>query len=739
MPALFAQLGPLVTGSLWMGLWAAAAALPILIHLLNRRQYREEPWAAMEYLLRAMKKNARRIRIEQMLLLLIRAMILVLAALAWMDLMLSGGIVGPTGEGGGNTHTVLLIDGSYSMAARDGDTTRFERAQQLAAEVVDAAGRGDAFTLVLMGEPPQVIIPQPAFDPQDIRQELSALRLPHAGANLSSSLASAEKLLQEVREKHKRIDAQRVCIFTDLGATTWANITTDEIDTRIRRIGEAARTTLFDVAERTDRQGRVDNTAVTGLRLRDAYVVLGRDVVFQAQIRNFGPVDRANLSVQFVVDDRTVGRQTIDLAAGSEASLAFTHRFETPGEHVVRVQLPDDALAIDNRRRLSVPVRPALNVLCVSGKPGAADHVALALSPSKTGESTIQTEVATESALLERELASYDCVILCNVGRFGQDEATVLHEYAHNGGGVVVFLGDQVAAESYNRWLAGEDDEGSALLPAKLGEIAATGEYRFDPRGYEHPIVDAFRGHQRTGLLTTPIWKYYKLNVGEDSPAKVALWLDSGDPAIVEQPIGRGRAILVATSASDDSLDRTTSPPTPWTVFSTWPSFPPLVHEMLAAGVSGRFQNRNVLVGQPLDSSVNSTAVGIPLTVYPPQVGDPPPPPERVRLELDGDVSVWSFASTEQSGIYRAEFGEPISKTELYAVNVDARESDLSRISVEDLPAQWQQELEQAAGGASTAALAGPRRYLYHWFLGGVLVLLLAETFVAWHVGNRSI
>ena len=99
MTTLLAQLGPLTYASLWMGLWAAAAALPILIHLLNRRQYREEPWAAMEYLLRAMKKNSRRIRIEQMLLLLIRAMILVLAALAWMDLMWSSGFTGATGGG----------------------------------------------------------------------------------------------------------------------------------------------------------------------------------------------------------------------------------------------------------------------------------------------------------------------------------------------------------------------------------------------------------------------------------------------------------------------------------------------------------------------------------------------------------------------------------------------------------------------------------------------------------------
>ena len=39
----------------------AATALPILIHLLNRRKYREMRWAAMRFLVAAMRKNQRRV------------------------------------------------------------------------------------------------------------------------------------------------------------------------------------------------------------------------------------------------------------------------------------------------------------------------------------------------------------------------------------------------------------------------------------------------------------------------------------------------------------------------------------------------------------------------------------------------------------------------------------------------------------------------------------------------------
>src|SRR6476661_9242277 len=58
------------------------AAIPIVIHILNRRRYKTVNWAAMEFLLRALKKNRRRLKFEQWLLLATRCLLLLLAAMA---------------------------------------------------------------------------------------------------------------------------------------------------------------------------------------------------------------------------------------------------------------------------------------------------------------------------------------------------------------------------------------------------------------------------------------------------------------------------------------------------------------------------------------------------------------------------------------------------------------------------------------------------------------------------------
>src|SRR4051812_44551985 len=61
---------------------AALIGIPIIIHILNRRRFRTVTWAAMDFLLRAMRKNRKRLRFEQWLLLATRCALIFLLAFA---------------------------------------------------------------------------------------------------------------------------------------------------------------------------------------------------------------------------------------------------------------------------------------------------------------------------------------------------------------------------------------------------------------------------------------------------------------------------------------------------------------------------------------------------------------------------------------------------------------------------------------------------------------------------------
>lgn len=706
-------------GSGWMLLWGLAAALPILIHLWSRRRYQQVPWAAMEFVLAAMRRNARRIQLEQWLLLVLRTLIVILFALALADPAFSL-ISSWTGRSsGGQSHILLVIDGSYSMDYRVGEKSLFESAKEMASQMVSQGRQGDGYTLLMMGEPPRTIIGEPAYGPQDVQEELAALTLPQAGANLSASLAAVETILRQAQENEPRLLQRQVIFFTDLGKTTWGDAASADCRERLGRIADLARLSLVDL-------GRPDeeNLAVTRLEADQPISTLASETTFRAEIQSFSSQDQPRQSVEFFVDGVRVAEQSVDLPAGGRAGATISYKFETAGEHLVECRLAGDALPIDNHRWLSVPVRESIRVLCIRGKPGESRYVALALEPRKDNKPRIRVEQAPESTLLEANLKPYDCIFLCNVGRFSRDEAQVLRTYLHSGGGLVFFLGDQVQSENYNQELASEDPA-KRVLPARLGEASKEAVYQLDPLSYQHPIVAPFEGFKNAGLTTTPIWKYIELKPFPE--AKTALAFLGGDVAIVEEKLQKGRSIVFATAASPESRDASSR--NPWTAISSWPSFMPLVQEMLQFAVSRRNEGRNLQVGDELVGSFPAPQPQTPLSILLPDGRS-----ERLSLVAKGDESLWSYSGGTISGGYEARLGTPTKTAQTFALNVNTRESDLERLPADLLPSQFNFDVQ--GDSSSPAILPGSTESYFRELLLGVLVLLACESVLAWRMGR---
>ena len=577
----------------WMLLWGLAAAIPVVIHLWNRRQQQEVSWAAMEFLLAAVRKHARRIRLEQWLLLAVRIVVLLILAVALADPLLSMLPRTPVSTTArGRTHTVIVLDGSYSMASRSGELSNLERAKTLAAQIVRGGSQGDGFTLVTMGDPPRAVIPDVVFDAEDVVDELQTMQLRHTGADLMATLDEVARIVQGTAQRHPRFVGHQVCFLTDLGLSTWADVRSPQVRQRLARLADDATLFLYEMG--TPARG---NLAIKQLSSHDPLATVGNPLKLEVEVENFAE-QAQRCKIELLVDGRSVKQEPLEVAAGGTAVHGFSHRFELPGPHSVEARLDEDPLTIDNHRWLGVHVSEVVRVLCVEGKQGAAEFVALALAPQQDGRGQVRPEVVGENALLERDLFEYDCLFLCNIGRFGRQEAEVLYNYVNHGGGLVTILGDRVQAESYNETLGGEIT-GHRVLPARLGGMLGERPYHFDPLEYQHPIAAPFRGHERSGLLTTPVWRFLEMSPTGDEP-QIALAFDNGSAALVTESIGRGRSILFATAASTTSVDGAETPPVPWTAIATSPSFPPLMHEMLRYATGGRLPSRNVLVGQPL-------------------------------------------------------------------------------------------------------------------------------------------
>lgn len=716
--------------------WLAAAAIPVLIHLWSRRKYREVRWAAMDFLAAAVKRQSRRLRLEQWLLLAVRMSVIALVVLAVAEPYFRRAGLAMTI--GGNAHRILVIDGSYSMAYQPTDKTRFDRAKELARQIVEQSSQGDAFSLVLMASPPRAVVAAPALDRGEIIREIENLRLPQMPADLPATIEEVRRVVDVAQRENPRLGSHEVYFLTDLHRVTWMPKMSEAAAAAFleqsTELGERASLSVIDLG-----QPNAENLAVVNLRAVEPLLTVQRGAQFEAGLKNFGhqPIERQ--PVELFVDGHRVEQKEVNIGADGAASVNFQYRFDAPGDHAIEVRASGDNLDVDNHRYLAAPVRKAIHALCIEGRPsggrfrGAADYVAVALNPRRgEGRSVIQADVAAEGALADRNLSAYDCLFLCNVAQFTANEARTLAGYLESGGSIVFFLGDRVVADRYNRELGGAGQGRGALpriLPARIDSLVSQPQSRLDPLGYRHPIVQPFRGRGEASLLTTPVFKYFKLKLSEDTSARTVLALANGDPLVVEESIGHGRVVLVATSAESA-----------WSALPVWPSFVPLVQEIATWCAGGRLEQRNLLAGETLEEVVPGAAGDATATVRTPDERD-----RNVRLEESGGRATLSFTDTSQSGLYTVRFGGADGRDETFAVNVDTTESDLDAIDAEELRSEvwpgvsfvhqtsWK---DATAGGAGVPIRSQSRLHL--WLLYGAVGLLLAETLLGWKMGRSG-
>jgi hypothetical protein len=709
----------------------AAAAIPILIHLLNRRKFRELRWAAMQFLLAAIRKNQRRIRIEQWLLLAIRTLLVlaIVAAMAKPFLESFGNVI--TGR---RTHRVLVLDGSLSMGYSTGGVSRFDQAKALAAQIVKDSRQGDAISVVLMGQPPRVIIGDPSPNLTEVQKEIAELSLPHGATDLGATFETIDRVFDV-----SPIPQKEMIFLTDMQKTSWsrpAAASSDALDRALARLeARRPRSVIIDLG----REGS-ENRAITDLCVETPVVTAGSSVAIRAVLRNFGPSRADGVLVRLTLDDRVSSEQSVELPVGEDVPVLFNQQFSTSGDHALEVSMDNDPLPLDDRRTLVVPVRESLAVLLVDGhfksEPFQAetDYLAQALAPSEGSPgqpALIRCEVVAESQLARRDLAACDVVAICNLAQFTPAEVAALEAFLEQGGGLVIFGGDQVMAENYNRLLYAE---GKGLLPASIGPSvgdAAKKEaaFAFNPLGYRHPLLAEFRGESDSvtaGLTRALSWQYHRLALPASSTAQVALAFDTGDPAVVEAPRRRGKVILVATSADAG-----------WTTWPMHASYPPIMQRMVLEAASGRLAERNIRVGQPFDQS-------FPVSDAPGLVSVITPRGQTVetRLKSSGGAGQLHFEQTELSGTYQVRIGPPLGLESAFAAHPDPAESDLSRLDPTALAQQFPGwnfiHLTNWRELTKSAASVGRRGELHRPLLWGAVFLLLLESFVAWKFGHHD-
>ncbi|MCC5843500.1 MAG: BatA domain-containing protein [Verrucomicrobia bacterium] len=701
----------------WFLLALPLAAIPVLLHLFNKPRYRREPWGAMMFLEEAVKTRSRSIQIQEWILLILRTLALLLLVLA----MTRPAFKGRHGsESGQPTTHVLILDASLSMMRSGPDGTLFDDVKRHALRLVDEMPAQDNMLLIRAGARPEALFSRPVFDKAFLRGRIEQLAPGPESSDLSAALEQAVWLLGFSPQPRHRIyvldDAQRVAWRPD-AAAEWARVS--------RRLTERPSVPALYSLPGLAQEGGT-HLSVTAFEALTPLPDIFQPVDFEVSVRNDSPraLDRR---VLFSVNGQRRDERPVRLEPGANA-LRFTHSFREAGSHFVEVDAGGDDLPIDNRTTLALDVIDQVPVLIIEGRSSPrrlesdGGLLALALEAGRTLDGNALFKVdripQLDADRLElSDLLQYKTVVLANVPALSSRFAALMERYLESGGGILLGLGPDVSAASYNRW----NLESAGWIPAEIGEWKS---YPDQPRPPTFPagrageVLSVF-DLSRTRVLDEVQVRGHRQVTPQGDGIVAGRFGD--DIFLWYANVGGGRAAVWTIPFRPDSSN-----------FPSVPDFVPLVQNLVTRLAGGAVPPVNLRQGETLTARVDLEK--LPAEAVEATVVDPEGRENRVPLSGARGTGVLEWSDTRAPGVYEVRIpGHPVRYV---SVSLPVAESDLRPLSAED-----RKQLHESVGLHFTSSWADLQREiaretglrdLWRALLLACLLFLALEGFLAW-------
>ena len=639
-------------------LWAlTAAAIPLMLHMFQRRRTVVTPFPTLRFLKAAQKRSSSRVRFENFLLWLLRTLLLLMIGFAFALPVLRS-TTGGSWLSRTRRDVAIVIDASYSMNYELDRGKIFAICKDAAVSIVNGLFAGDRVCVYVAADTPIPVIEKPTTEHATVVQAIQALACQHGSSKLDEAVALALHTLEQQDGRRER----EVYILTDGQALAWQGFR-DAPPEAAARGDDRARITR----EQRDKVSffallagalQPDNACPTDVKVSPALMLAGQTARLNVRVGRTGAAKHVTVAVDIAGQER--GRRSISTDADTEATVDFVLSGLEPGTHVATVTTPQDALPEDDTFQFLIRVRKQLPVL-IAGPQDATRYLKAALAPGAADESVKQAEAAE---IAQIDLRDYQALFLCDA--FPLDGQTVLRveEYAKNGGVVVVFPGYRAEAGAYTEL---------KILPAFPAstvdipvELAARPLKRIPNQ--EGQVV-TFSLPLPPGTVPTVALKRV-MTLGELQEGSAVL-VTAGDdqPFMAGRAVGRGRVFLFTVGANRD-----------WSTFPLTAFFLPVVHQLIRQGAGASVQPPHLTLGAHLpvneavpnyrDDDAISMPSGLPLAIK------------------DNGNRTFFIDTLPEPGIYTRAKAGAAEPEPVLAVNTDRFESRLTPAGSDEL-AEW--------------------------------------------------
>jgi hypothetical protein len=650
------------------------AALPVIIHLLSRRRLPEVSFPTTQFLRALEPREIRRLRLREVLLLVLRTLALLLLVLVFARPSLT--------PRNAVTHAAaavsVVLDDSESMGALDEEARpRIEQAKERAAAIVDAARPGDELHLVTATRPDGPGGGH-ATDRVRAKRVLAQLEASSLPAALPAAFEAARRALER-----SRLRARELYVVSDMQQTNF----TPEARAQLAAAADGGvRVYLVPLAS-----GRTPNHALEDVDPDVRPGPEGRGLELRARLANHADAPSDRIAIRVRRGDALIGGGDASLRAGEArwAAMPLEPRGLARDGNAplsVVVEADADALPADDRWYAVLGAPHDLRVLRISEarEGGAAPRFAsMALDPGRDGSGGISVEEGSPAALLSVSAARADVVLLDDVASLSTDAEARLRAFVRDGGGLVVALGPRADPAYYSTRLF------PGLLAVTLLGVEQAGAgspFELKARLPSHAALEGFAVGVGASLTQSRVTGLVRGRA------------DSPDVEVVVQTTG-GLPVLVAASGVSALL---TSLSDDWGELPYSGAYVPLVRGMVAhAARAGRSSERaGGRVGSPPSARLAAPPPGVLL------VHGPSGYTSQASVEAVGTAyRATADASALLPGFYHFESNGRVLATA--SVNVDPIESDLVPIPADSLRAGAGSSAAEDSPVAGPSAVAG--------------------------------